>query len=220
MKIPNRPEEESDDMPEPDADEYYPDRHEDANDENDDNPARLRSGAWLSLGLSLAFYLLMLAIGAVYDGDHHVRGKAAESGRSALPGQMASAAALTDAGASASSADAPGALLARARTCAAAAQWDCVIEATSGAIAQRGDTAEARTLLAQAMVYGGWVPRTAPMSSATGKMRDIRPVSTTPAEVPRATRHFRRHSVRSTAVRFTTMTHPYSKAEMEDLYRH
>jgi hypothetical protein len=59
MTIPNQPEREPDDTPVFDME--APDTgHVDSV----DDPERLTGGAWLSLALSVSFYLVMLAIGA------------------------------------------------------------------------------------------------------------------------------------------------------------
>lgn len=211
MTIPNQPERAPDDMPALESDVPGTGAADAV-----DNPERLTGGAWLSLALSLSFYLLMLAIGAKYDSDHHARVKAAEQDRSALSGPMAYAPAAASGLSPAASIDAPGALLARAHACAAVARWDCVIEATSGVIARRGNTQETRALLAQAMISEGWVPGKA----SADQTQNIRRVSTTPPVAKRVTRHWHRHPVRPPLLRYATTTHSDFPSYMPDIYRH
>lgn len=154
MTTPNRPERESDESWEPGRDIS----------ESSNDPARLTGGAWLSLALSLAFFLSMVAIGMKYGVARHPRDKPAEAASTVLANAVASVPAPVVEAASmpTTPADDVNTLLARAHECASTAQWDCVIEATSGVIAQRGNTPETKALLAQAMVKGGWVPGNTP----------------------------------------------------------
>jgi hypothetical protein len=48
------------------------------------------------------------------------------------------------------------ATLARARACAAAARWDCVLDAASSVIAAQEGNTEAQALLQRAIVQSGW----------------------------------------------------------------
>ncbi|WP_233869101.1 hypothetical protein [Paraburkholderia adhaesiva] len=185
-----------------------------------DNPERLTAGAWLSLGLSLSFYLLMLAIGAKYDSDHHARAKPAEPDHSTLSGPVANAPVAASDQAAAPRFDGPGILLARARACAAVAQWDCVIEATSGVIARRGSTPETRALLTQAMINGGWVPANAPAVAPTVQPQDIPPVSVTPPGPKRMTKHVHRRVPRPPVLRYATTTRYDFPSYMPGIYRH
>ena len=220
MTIPNRPERESDDaeLPGPDLPDA-PDMPERSSD-----PQRLSGGAWLSLAMSLAFFLLMVAIGVKYDVARNPRDKPAEAGRSELASVAVEVPAPVPAPSSAITASAAppvddaNTLLARAHECAAAAHWDCVIEATSGVIAQRGNTPETRALLTQAMVKGGWVPDTAP--AIKGNAHSVREVSTMPAEARPAARHGHRHTGRPFHLRYTATNHPSAPDDMPDIYRH
>jgi len=190
------------------------------------DPERLTGGAWLSLGLSLSFYLIMLAIGAKYDSDHRVGSKPADSGRSVLVGPLANAPASASGLSPVPSIDKSGALLARAHACAALAQWDCVIQATSGVIAQRGNTPETKALLAQAVVNGGWVrSKAAPLApqsvpTAIAQTQDIRPVSATPQSVRRVTRHVHRRHERYPLLRYASASHSDYPSYLPDIYRH
>ncbi|RQH02215.1 hypothetical protein [Paraburkholderia dinghuensis] len=185
-----------------------------------DNPERVTAGAWLSLALSLSFYLLMLAIGAKYDSDRHPRAKPAEPDHSTLSGPMANAPVAASSQTLAPRFDAPGALLARARACAAVAQWNCVIEATSGVIARRGNTPETRALLTQAMVNGGWVPANAPTVASTVQTQDIHPVSVAPPGPKRMMKHVHRHVPHPPLLRYATTTRSDFPSYMPDIYRH
>ena len=215
MTTSNQPERESDEALEPGRDAA----------ESRNDPERLTSGAWISLAMSLAFFLTMVAIGVKYDVAHHPRSKPVESGRPAFASPLANAStpALTPAAAvtatSNPSMDDPDTLLARAHRCESAGQWDCVIEATSGVIAQRGNTPETKALLAQAMIKGGWVPGNAPKPAINGDTRSVREVSTLPPEPKRPNRHVRRHTVRS-SLRYTAANHSASSGDFSDIYRH
>lgn len=219
MTIPNPPEREPDDTP-----AFGIGKSDAGTADTVDDPERLTGGAWVSLALSLSFYLLMLAVGAKYDSDHHGRARpAAEPDRPPLSAPMAYAPAGASGPGSllpAPFADAPGALLARAHACAAVAQWDCVIEATSGVIARRGNTPETRALLAQAMVNGGWVPGAASTVSQTDQTQDFRRVSATPPGAKRMTKHLRRHAVRAPLLRYATTTRSDFPSYLPDIYRH
>jgi hypothetical protein len=217
MTIPNQSEREPDDAPVFDMDAPGT-----GSVENVDNPERLTGGAWLSLALSVSFYLVMLAIGAWYDSDHHVSAKTAVTDHSTLAGPMTNTNAPVAASSQlpAPSIDATGTLLARAHACAALAQWNCVIEATSGVIARQGNTPEARALLAQAVVNGGWVPGTGPTVASTTHVQNIRSVATTPPATRRVTKHVHRHVVRPPLLRYVSSTHNDFPSYLPDLYRH
>lgn len=210
MTTSNRPERASDESLEPGDDAI----------ENSNDPERLTGGAWLSLAMSLAFFLTMVAIGVKYDVARHPHSKAAEPAT-----QPASMPVLTQAveltPASNPPMDDPDTLLARARRCERAAQWDCVIEATSGVIAQRGNTPETKALLAQAMIKGGWVPGTTPKPAIKGEAHGMRDISTLPpAEPAHARRHRHRHTAHPASLRYTAAAHPASADDFPDIYRH
>lgn len=217
MTIPNQPEREPDDTPVFDME--APDTgHVDSV----DDPERLTGGAWLSLALSVSFYLVMLAIGAKYDSDHHVHTKTAAANHSTLAGPMTNTNAPVAASGQAPvpSIDATGTLLARAHLCAAEAQWNCVIEATSGVIARQGNTPETKALLAQAVVNGGWIPGKGSTVASAAQTQNIRPVSTTPPATRHVTRHVRRHFVRAPLLRYVSSNHNDFPSYLPDLYRH
>lgn len=237
MRIGSRPEKRPEPWPEqkpahePDN-TRTPDTVESVNDNGTDyvasanDPERLTGGAWLSLGLSLSFYLIMLAIGAKYDSDHRVGSKPADSGRSVLAEPSANAPVSANGLSPVPPIDRSGALLARAHACAAVAQWDCVILATSGVIAQRGNTPETKALLAQAVVNGGWVrSRAAPLApqsvpTSIAQTQDIRPVSATPQSVRRVTHHFHRRHERYPMLRYASTSHSDYPSYLPDIYRH
>jgi hypothetical protein len=196
--------------------------------END--PERVPGGAWISLGLSLGFYLLMLAIGVKYDSDHRISRKPAEPDHSALASPMAYAPANPPA--AAPSPDTLAELLARAHDCAAAAHWNCVIEATSAVIVQHGDTPETRALLAQAMVNGGWLPVQAPASAPPPapalvpapppavKTHTVHEISSMPTGTRHTTKHVHRQVVRTSTVKYAAAPRAASDSHLADLYRH
>ncbi|CAB3788346.1 hypothetical protein LMG28688_02670 [Paraburkholderia caffeinitolerans] len=175
--------------------------------ERSNEPARLTGGAWFSLAVSFGFFLLMVAIGVKYHVAAQSRDEPAEPDRYVV----ANASVPAIAAAPTSQPDAYDTLLAQARECAAAAQWDCVIETTSGAIAQRGNTPETKALLSQAIVKGGWVPANA---------HNVREVSTMPPESKRPTLNGHRHTARAERLRYAAMTRRHSMDEMADIYRH
>jgi hypothetical protein len=210
-----------------------------------EDPLRLTGGAWLSLVLSIAFFLIMIVLGALYDRDHHARIKPADAEQSALSGSMAKAPAIVVTQVSTPPIDAPDVLLERAHDCAANARWDCVVEAVSGVIAQRGDTPEARALLVQAVVNEGWVPSATPAPAPAVKTHRTQHITSTPAGATRATKHVHRHSSQGSPLPYTAPTRsavassdstdrttdipnfadstsadPGSGNEVEDLYRH
>ncbi|ANB71432.1 hypothetical protein AYM40_02890 [Paraburkholderia phytofirmans OLGA172] len=57
--------------------------------------------------------------------------------------------------------------LARARACALAKAWPCVMEAASAVLALEGGNTEAQTLLQRAIVEGGWRSETTPAKPVT-----------------------------------------------------
>ncbi|QBR00907.1 hypothetical protein [Paraburkholderia pallida] len=215
MTTPDRPERASDEKWEPGQDAP----------EGISDPRRLTRGAWFSLAMSLAFFVTMVTISVKFDAAHHPRTKPAEVERSALASEPApvSVAAIT---LPTAPADDPDALLAHARECAAAAHWDCVIEATSGVIAQRGNTPETQALLAQAIVAGGWVqgkaPTLAPVPapSISGTTHYASAFSTAPPEPKRAVRHRHRHTERPAHLRYTSANRSNLPDDWADIYRH
>ncbi|NLP62683.1 hypothetical protein [Paraburkholderia sacchari] len=193
--------------------------------ETSNDPARLNAGAWFSLAISFGFFLLMVAIGVKYHiaaqsheelagPDRLVAANASVPAFATAPA-IAAAAAIAPASAIATAStplpDAYDTLLVQARECAAEAQWDCVIETTSGAIAQRGNTPETKALLSQAMVKGGWVPQ---------KAHNVREVSTMPPEPKRPVTHGHRHRAHAERLRYGAITRPNSADQMADIYRH
>lgn len=222
MTIPNRPERMSDDTPASDSGAFDTDPSDTDTFGSDNDPGRLNGSIWISLGLSVAFYLLMLAIGAKYNSDHPVHARPAEPDRSAPASPLAYATVPAPVATQTSTAliDDPDILFARAQACAAAAHWDCVIEATSGIVAQHGDTPETRALLAQAMLKGGWIARETSATTLEGKARYVRPVSTMPAGTMQATKHGHRHSVRVTPLRYAAASRPTYPGDFGDIYRH
>ncbi|MDR3101608.1 MAG: hypothetical protein LBV73_31640 [Paraburkholderia sp.] len=216
MTMPPSPEQEPDDVSEPGRDDAA----------RSSDPARLTRGAWFSLAISLAFFLLMVAIGLKYGVARHPPSKAAEPERALVASPFMSPFMSPLASASlpfitpAPLADNPDALLARAHDCAATAQWDCVISATSGVITQRGNTPETKALLAQAMIRSGWVPGSEPAPSIKANARNMREVSATPAGAKPLARHGHRHMGRAARLRYTAITRRNSTDEMADIYRH
>lgn len=194
--------------PLPEQEEREPDNVSESGDSGRSNdPARLTGGAWFSLAVSFGVFLLMVAIGVKYHVAAQSREEPAEPDRYVVANASVPAAAA----ASTLPADASETLLARARGCAATAQWDCVIETTSGVIAQRGNTPETKALLAQAIVNGGWAP---------GNAHNVREVSTMPPESKRPIVHDHRHRVRAERLRYAALTRRNSTDEMADIYRH
>ncbi|CAM2170069.1 DUF4189 domain-containing protein [Paraburkholderia sacchari] len=213
MKMPPLPEREE-------REERVPENMIDpATPERSNDPARLTAGAWFSLAISFGFFLLMVVIGVKYHIAAQPHEELAEPdrfvGANASVPAIATAPAIAPtsaiAPASTPSPDAYETLLVQARECAAEAQWDCVIETTSGAIAQRGNTPETKALLSQAMVKGGWVPQ---------KAHNVREVSTMPLESKRPVTHGHRHRARAERLRYGAITRHNSADEMSDIYRH
>jgi hypothetical protein len=207
------------------------------------DPERLTGGAWLSLGLSVSFYLIMLAIGAKYDSDHRVASKHFQMGHSVLAAPLANVPVSASDLPLVSSVDRSAALLARAHACATLAQWDCVIEATSGVIARRGNTPETKALLAQAVVNGGWVrakgPQLAPQALASQPLPPAQPAQLSPfsaSAIPRTrnthaptamtqsmkrvTRHVHRRHERYPSLRYVSTVHSDYPSYLPDIYRH
>jgi len=84
--------------------------------------------------------------------------------------------------------------LARARACAAASHWDCVLDAASGVLAIQEGNAEAQSLLQRAIVHGGWATET---SSVTHEAANAASGAAAPASRSHARRHWHtaaRHS--------------------------
>jgi hypothetical protein len=59
------------------------------------------------------------------------------------------------------------ATLSRARACAAAERWNCVLDAASSALSLQEGNTEAQSLLQRAIVHGGWASRTAAVTQHT-----------------------------------------------------
>jgi hypothetical protein len=76
--------------------------------------------------------------------------------------------------------------LSRARACAAASHWSCVLDAASGALAIQEGNPEAQSLLQRAIVHGGWATETSSITHAA-----VNPASGAAAPVLRS--HARRH---------------------------
>ncbi|MFD1554890.1 hypothetical protein ACFSHT_04495 [Paraburkholderia silviterrae] len=210
MTTPDRPERESDETWEPGQDAS----------EGISDPRRLTRGAWLSLAMSLAFFVTMVTISVKFDSAHHPRAKPAEPERSALASEPAPVPVAAITPPATAPADDPDALLAQARECAAAAHWDCVIEATSGVIAQRGNTPETKALLAQAMIKGGWVPGKAPAPALSGTTHYASEFVMAPPEPKRAVRHRHRHTERLAHLRYTSANRSNMPDDWADIYRH
>ncbi|MFC0400279.1 hypothetical protein [Paraburkholderia rhizosphaerae] len=77
--------------------------------------------------------------------------------------------------------------LARARACAAASHWNCVLDAASSALAIQEGNTEAQSLLQRAIVNGGWTNETSSITRQTAGAAS----SAAAAPVPRS--HARRH---------------------------
>lgn len=207
-------------LPERKPDESWePDRNPP---QSGNDPERLTRGAWLSLAMSFVFFLTMVAIGVKFGVARHSGDEPAEAARTAFANPVANVPVPEAEIASASNTPAEDAdtLLARAHECANAAQWDCVIDATSGVIAQRGSTPETKALLRQAMIHGGWVAGNPPASAINGNRHNVREVSTMPGEPKRFVRHWHRHTAHATNLRYTAASRPTSTDELADIYRH
>jgi hypothetical protein len=77
--------------------------------------------------------------------------------------------------------------LSRARACAAASRWSCVLDAASGVLAIEEGNTEAQSLLQSAIVRGGWATET---SSITHQAVNA---ASTAAVAPASRSHVRRH---------------------------
>ncbi|QBR00101.1 hypothetical protein [Paraburkholderia pallida] len=153
MAIPNPPEDQSIDEP---ANSGHAIEHE-----RGDSPTPATSGAGLSVALSVAFYVLVLAAGIGYDHAHRLRDPQSDTPDTASGAWLASVQAPPGRLMPLEAIAPVRVLLAQAHNCALAGQWDCVSDATGSAIALRGDTPEtqpeARTLVAQANASEMWV---------------------------------------------------------------
>jgi cytoskeletal protein RodZ len=76
--------------------------------------------------------------------------------------------------------------LSRARTCAAASHWNCVLDSASGVLAVQEGNAEAQSLLQQAIVHGGWATETSSIAHETAN-------TSGGAAAPVSRSHTRRH---------------------------
>jgi hypothetical protein len=76
--------------------------------------------------------------------------------------------------------------LARARACAAASHWSCVLDAASGVLAIQEGNTEAQSLLQRAIVHGGWATET---SSVTREAANAASGAAAPASRSHARRH-------------------------------
>ena len=207
MAIPNPPDDRPTDEPAPNEDEL----------ERGDAPSLMTSGAGLSVALSVAFYLIVVALSIGYDHSHRLR-----SPQSNAP-DPSSADWLTSVRAPVFplmpfEAIAPiRVLLAHAHDCALAGRWDCVDSATRTAIALRDDSSdsqpETQMLFAQANANETWVSSHATFARRADIARVERLKVTAHARAPydrwRHYRHKGRASVR-----------PASPEFLADLYRH
>jgi hypothetical protein len=195
-----------------------PPNHEGRSPEGGKSPP-LSSSAGLSVALSVLFYVLVLAADMKFDrGPHNNRNAAGAvqvSNRIALDG---SALPVVSPEASAQSGDSAQVLIARAHDCAAVGQWDCVFDATTSAIALRGETPETRALLEQAMQAGAWK---APRALAATRPLGVHKASleaNASTKGTRETTHAYKHARRDKKVRYASVAHPASFADMATLY--
>lgn len=177
------------------------------------------SGAGLSVALSVLFYILVLAADAKFDSGPSVASKTAGvvqmvnnavTDNSTLPVAGAQASAQDDASARV--------LLARAHDCASAGRWDCVFDATTSAIALRGETLETDALLAEAMKASSWQsPQRRPGTRAVS-MQGARLESTASSRPARKTTHMHAHARHDRKVKYASAARPASFADMATLY--
>jgi hypothetical protein len=215
MPIPKPPEEQPTD---------YPGSSEDASEHEDDIVARETSGSGLSVALSVAFYVIVLAAGISYDHAHRLR-----SPPSGTPDMYDADSALMYASASAlpamlvSAAGSEQVLQARVRDCALKGQWNCVGQATQDAIALRNDTPESQALLDEGTVDGTWtlantLPAEEPRPEYGNRYGHLK-VSVR-AEDTWDRWHLHRHSAVARLGRRGALTRHASPEYIADLYRH
>jgi hypothetical protein len=211
MAIPNPPEDRPNDEPVPGKDRFERD-HTAA----PDTP--VTSGTGLSVALSVAFYVIVLAIGIGYDHAHRLR-----SPQSGAPERFTSdwLASVRAPQYPLMPFDAIGpieVLLAQAHDCALAAQWNCVDAATHTAIALRGDLPEAQTQLAQTHANAMWVSSGATLSRPAYFARGERLRVAAHVGAPYERWRHDRMGLATRARR--ARVHPASPEFLADLYRH
>lgn len=184
------------------------------------------SGAGISVALSVAFYVLVLAADVKFDGGRHDGGKSArpplisamgpknDPAQAFAPNQAEPWAPQPQAGGSAD------VWLARAHDCAANGEWDCVVEATSSAITLRGQTPETKALLAAAMENGGWGPAPGMASAQAASVRHAEPRFRTVSGTLHGKGYIHKHSVPILMARYAARTRVASAEQMDELYRH
>lgn len=190
--------------------------------ERDDTPAPdtpVTSGAGLSVALSVAFYVIVLAIGIGYDHAHRLRSPQSGAPERFSADWLASVRAPLY---PLMPFDAIGpieVLLAQAHDCALAAQWNCVDAATHTALALRGDLPEAPTRLAQTKANAMWVLSGATLSQPAYLPRNER--LRVAAHVGARNERWRhdRHMGQATRARRASV-HPASPEFLAELYRH
>jgi hypothetical protein len=184
---------------------------------------RLRWGPGPSVALSIAFFLVALAISASLDVGHHFRSTHTATTDTLAVASTVGVTDVTDnSDTPAQSSDPAIALLARAHDCAAAGKWSCVIETTNNVNSLHGDTPETRALLEEAVIKGGWTPGQAAPRSPRDDMHHAQTAQAFPARTPQAARHGRRFPMRT---RLTTTPPPETLPttggqDLAGLYRH
>lgn len=197
-------------------------------------------GTGLSVTLTVAFYVLVLAVDAGLHAGRHLDAKAVAP----APPSNVAAPSLEDAALEAPRStetperseqpeqpvNAANALLERAHACASQQQWDCVFDATVSVIALRGETPETVNLLALAMNEGREEPPPPRMAEAapapqkkptvTHYARNGKIGVNDSMRRTRYTKRVRKHTFPQNGVRYTAMTRPTSDKDLVELYRH
>jgi hypothetical protein len=82
------------------------------------------------------------------------------------------------------------ATLAHARACAAAARWNCVLDAASSVLAIQEGNSEAQSLLQRAIVHGGWATATSSLTPQAAMAASSAAATATPVTKSHARRHW------------------------------
>jgi hypothetical protein len=177
---------------------------------NGNRPIPARVKRWIAWGpgssaaLSIACFVVILAsvIGSQRSGaSRSARPEAAQTAPDSARAEQQANAAIEPAGAASTAvampvaakttgAALPGpgpaveATLARARACAAAERWNCVLDAANSVLAMQEGNTEAQSLLQRAIVNGGWASSTAATIAPTSNAADAQAAPVSRAHKP------------------------------------
>ncbi|HKT96759.1 MAG TPA: hypothetical protein VJS30_09515 [Paraburkholderia sp.] len=179
------------------------------------------SGVGFNVALSVAFYLIVLAVGIGYDHSHRLRSPQSNPPAGSSADWLASVRPPPFPLMSFEAIGPIRVLLAQAHDCALAGRWDCMNSATHAAIALRNDSSETQpesqpetqTLLAQANANETWVSSRATVAGRAYIDRSERLKVAAHVRAPYDRWRHYRHSGRASV-------RPASPEFLAGLYRH